>query len=263
MALNVIQLHNEIKSQIDFVNNPRFPSRDYDRAINLSIEEIVNDRYDNIKNVKNYSFDSVQRVKDELRTLVTKTSPTSPTGDVVSFPVSYKHLLHLLVTLDGIDVASRAISFDELTGILNNSYTEPDADNPVFTEDVNGLTVYHGSSSFTSSVLTYLKTPDIVSAGLERQQIVTGSGVIVTSSVYLVVTDGTTHNSVVYESGETFIAANTNLTSGQVVLQSNTTDTDLPDILHQEISKRAAALLEGWVGEFDSKKSLEFDANKS
>ena len=262
MLLNVIQMHNDIQSQIDFVNNPRHNSRDYDKAINLAIEEIVNDRYDNIKQAKGYSFDSVQRVKDELRTLVLS-STIVPVGNVVSFPASYKHSLQLLVTLDAKEVSARAVSYDELSGIMGNAFTSPDADEPVFVENNGGMEVYHGSSTFSSSKLTYLKSPDVVSAGLVREQITAGVGVIVEGSVYLVVTDSTTHNSSTYEKGETFTAANNDLTSGQVVLQSNTTDTDLPATLHKEITNRASAIMEGWVDEFDSKKFLEFDANKS
>jgi hypothetical protein len=262
MTRNIIQMHDDINRQIDFVNNPRFPSRDYDRAINLSIEEFVNDRYDNVKVVKGYSFDSVQRVKDELRTLVT-TSTIVPVSDIVAIPATYKHFLQMLVTLDGIQTAVKSVSFDEISGYLNNTYTKPDADSPVITEDENGFKVYHGSSTLTSSDLTFLKTPAEVTSGLERQKISAGSGVLTAAATYIVIVDGTTHNSTSYERGETFAAANTNLTTGKVVLRTNTIDTDLPDTAHKEIVNRAAAIMEGWIDEFGSKQSLEFDTAKS
>lgn len=262
MARNIVEMHVDIDRQIDFVNNPRFPSRDYDRAINLSIDEIINDRYDNIKRVKQYSFDSIQRVKDELRTLVT-TDTIVPAGDVIALPAGYKHALLLLVTLDGVQLAARAISFDELNGILNNIYTQPDADSPVFTEDENGLTVYHGTSTFSTSDLTYLKEPARVTRGKARDEINAGTGVLTSAQDYIVIEDSTVHNSVSYERGEVFTAANNDLDSGKVVLRSNTIDTDLPDTLHKEIVEKAAARMEGWVDEFNSKQSLEFDASKS
>lgn len=264
MAKNIVQMHAEIDTKIDFINNARHESRAYDKAINEAIIQIVNDRYDNIKQPKGYSVESVQRVRDELYTIVVLSSPITPSSDIAAYPNDYRHLLSLSALINGTEREVVPATYDELKQINENIFTMPNNKYPVCTQTATGYKIYYGQGNTLGNVfMVYLKHPAVVSRGLPSQEISAGSGVLANGVSYIVVEDGTVHNSVTYFKGQTFTSANTDLASGAVVLRSNTVDCDLPDVLHQEVVNKAAAIMEGWVDEFDSKQSLEFDANKS
>ena len=260
---NIVQMHEDIKKKIDFVNNPRHESRAYDNAINEGIEQLINDRYDNIKNRKPYSVESIQRVKDELYTLVIS-SVLTVVSDVAALPSDYKHTLMVKAVINGVEQVVQPVPFDQLQERIDNVFTEPNAENPIYTQDSSGLTLYYGSNNTLGDVtLIYMKTPAVVTRGLPDEEIPAGTGVLTNATDYIVIEDETIHDSVTYYTGEIFTSANTDLTAGTVVLRSNTTDCDLPSTSHKEVIDKAAAIIEGWVDEFPSKQSLEFDASQS
>lgn len=262
MTRNVVQMHEEIKKKQDFVNNPRFGSRAYDDAINEAVEQMVNDRYDNFKRRKSYSVESVQRVKDELYTIILDAVTLSKVGDVAAFPVDYKHTLLMTADVNSVTQVVVPVPFDELRHRMDNTFTAPDAENPIFTQASNGFTLYHGSNTLGDVKLTYMKHPATVSRGLP-DELLTSADALTGAASYIAVEDDTVQNSVTYYTGEVFTAVGTVLTSGSVVLRSDTTDCDLPGTAHKEVIDLAAAIMEGWVDEFQSKQSLEFDATKS
>ena len=266
MAKNVVQMHAAIKAKIDFTGNPRHASRDYDKAINEAIEQIVNDRYDNIKKqlAKQYSVESIQRVRDELYTLIVSATIT-PAADIAAYPAAtYKHLLMMSALINTVARPVRARTYDEYQELILNSFAAPDEENPIFLQESTGFKLYYGSGNTLGDVtLYYMKHPAVVNRGLPDEEISSGTGVISSGVDYIVTTDATIHNSITYYIGEIFTSADTNLAAGSVVLRSLTTDCYLPDTAHKEVIDEAATIMEGWVDDYPSKQSLDFDANKS
>lgn len=257
-------MHAEIDRKIDFVNNARFSSRDYDQAINEAIEQIVNDRTDNIKINKRYSLEAVQRVRDELYTIV-DSSDLTVAGDIGAFPAGYKHFMKMTSVVNGVTQPVRPTTHDHIEEVLRNSFTKPDATHVFCVQESSGFKVYYDSTNNTLGIvnLVFLKHPATASRGLPDEEISAGAGVLTPASSYIVTDDETIENGVTYYKGEIFSAGTANLTAGKVVLRSNTTDSDLPGTIHKEIIDKAAAIMEGWVDEFQSKQSLTVDASQS
>jgi len=69
--------------------------------------------------------------------------------------------------------------------------------------------------------------------------------------VYIAV-EVSVHNGVTYAEGTQFTSANTNLTSGQVILAANTTTCELPEKCHDEIAKMAAEILLGVTKDYEA-----------
>ena len=260
----VIQMHAQIDRKLDFVSNTRFSENEYDQAINEAIEQIVNDRYDNIKKKRNYSAEAIQRVKDELFTLTVEAASLTITNDNGAYPADYKHAYRVVPVIDSVERETEEVSYNQLSEMQRNTYTKPDDDYTKWIQNSTGITIYHGTGTLNSIFLDYMKQPGKVSAGTIRQHIEQGTGVLAATTAYVVLKDKTVYDGNTYLKGEEFTStANTDLTYGKVVAKSNTTDSDLPLTIHKEIVDKAAPIMEGWIEDYQSKQSLEFDANKS
>lgn len=257
--MNIVQLEDRMMQWIDRARSARFTNTEKDNAVNTAIDQFFYDRYDNIKQHKFYSFELIQRVRDDLRTLV-KTAPLVPTGNLVTYPIDYKHELSFDTIVNGIQKSSRMVSYDEYRIIKSNSFQEPTIEYPVHFEDQNGINVDFGpTGTFTSSILTYLIAPTLVF--VSDVPITAGPTALTIGLTYYVTIGTVTHNAIVYTVGQTFVAVSTVLTGTGTVI--NIVNTNLPDSTHEEIAKLASSIIIGEVSDYTKSKFTEQEANKS
>ena len=162
--MDIQEMHNRVDLLMDRVNSPRFRSGDKDSAINMAIERIVRDRYDNLKIQKKYSFESAQRVRDELRTLIKEEEITTIDDNKFTIPEDYRHEINLFVTINDKSTVSRPTNYDELGPLLSSPFERPSYISPVHLEIGSDIKVYFGDSgSFTKAKISYIKNPTTVS----------------------------------------------------------------------------------------------------
>jgi hypothetical protein len=93
--------------------------------------------------------------------------------------------------------------------------------------------------------------------GDESQYINAGVGVVTIGASYIA-TELSVQNGVTYQIGTQFTAAvTTTLASGQVILASNTTTTDMPEKCQDELVKLAASILLGVTSAFENSAFAE------
>lgn len=255
----MIEFTSEI---VDRVQNSRIDNIRYCNALNTAIEECINKRYDASKIAREFSFERSQKLIDELVTLVVKSAPIAPVNNYIARPANYKHLILNRVTIDGTQHWARPITHSILAGNENNPFKSPKVPKRIFyTQDNTGIELHYGTGSFTSAVITYLKLPDIVTVGFPRDEINAGPSVLTAGLSYSVIEDSV-HNGQTYYPGESFVAANTVLTSGQVVLTSVLVNSNMPVELHKEICEVAASKILNDIQSFDSSRAAENQAEK-
>lgn len=272
--MNAIQIKERVDFYLDITRNARFSFLTYAKAVNDAIEKIVNDQFGDINNQKPYSFDFIQQVKDNFYTLIKVGNPSITTGTAitneygsfipnhVNFPTDYYIFISLDTTIDGIKNYARPLEYNQRGPVFRDSFRAPSNKQAYYLEDATGLTIYRGSTGTLSSVdLTYVKEPATYSIGNESLLINAGAGVLTTSAVYIAVEESV-HNGITRQPGDQFTAANTNLTSGQVILASNTTTCDLPEKIHEEVAKTAAAIMAGVVSDFNRSAFVNKEATE-
>ncbi len=254
---NAIQMREAIDKLIDRTKSPRFNDNNYYEAINQSIKLILNDRVENIKKHKRYSVQSSQRLRNELYTLVPPTVTITPTGNVVAFPPDYFYLLAMQNTVNGDTNVCWPTDFNESGLLERNPFKRPKSYKTYYQENNAGWVISLPlNATFSASLVDYIKLPKTVYIGTDSNKIFAGAGVLTTTSVYIVY-DEVVHNGVTYYEGQTFTAANTNLTSGTVILNSIIVNCDLPIILHDEIIRGAGAIMNGTVEDWQKEMDLK------
>lgn len=260
--MNAIQLGYAIDLYTNLTHTSRFYNVEKNKAVNSAILNKVNSIVDTINASDVNGIDRIQKFRDELYTLL-KTSTTAATSignyntniliDHINYPTDYRTFAALTLTIDGNTTYGRQTDYNKRGPLLECSFRKPNNSKPYFLEDSTGIFVYRGATStISASKLDYIKTPATFSMGLENQYIDAGAGVLTIGASYIA-TEVSVQNAVTYQIGTQFTAAvTTTLTSGQVILASNTTTTDLPERCHDEIAKMAAEILLGVVGAFDN-----------
>mgnify|MGYP003552418257 FL=1 len=259
--MNAIQMMERTDVFLDRYKSARFADSNYMDAFNSVCISMFKDRTDNKNLFKKYSFQSNEQVRRELYTLI-KTATIVPTGDVVVYPIDFEYYGDMNVVIDGVTSYCRPTNFNEIGPLKLNPFRKPKATKPYYIENSTGLKVYYGSGTFTSAIMTYLKTPNTVSIGTESNKINTGGAVLAINSVYIVYSPTAVHDGVTYYVGQTFTATATSLTSGIVILNSVVVNCDFPENVHDEICKRAAVLLKRSIEDFNASVILEKDAEK-
>lgn len=266
--MNAIQL----SYAIDFYTNLTHTTRFYNIEKNKAVNDAIMKKIDSITDTDNPStvsgIDRIQKFRDELFTLI-KTSTTAATTvglynqyisiDHINNPTDYRTFMALTVTIDGNTTYARDnMNYNTRGPQLECSFRKPNNKKPFFLEDATGILVYRGiSGTITSPKLDYIKTPNEFSMGVESQYINAGLGVLTIGVSYIAIEESV-QNAVTYQPGTQFIAAvSTALTSGQVILTSNTVACELPDKSHNEIAKLAASILLGVVSSFDNSAFVE------
>jgi hypothetical protein len=256
---NIVTLEDRMMQYVDRARSARFTNIEKDSAINTAIDWVFYDRYDNIKQKKAYSFEFIQRVRDDLRTLII-TQTLTPSGNIVAYPTGYRHELSFDAVINGVQASSRSITYDEYRIVYNNSFQIPTPQYPVHYEDQNGINVdFGGAGTFSAGVLSYLTHPTKVF--VSSTIVSAGTNVLTVGFTYYVNLGPVTHNAVVYQTGQTFVAVNTALTGGGNVYQI--INPNMPEHLWEEIAKLGSQVLTGSVSDYSKSKWSEQEANKS
>ena len=265
--MNIIQMVERIKSYLDVVASARHDWVAYENNIQTAQNQIVNDRIDAVKKLgqqKGYSFQSVQRLRDELYTLVKTNSLIAPTGDLIpvaSYPTNLRFIVGVDLLIDAVRYIADPMSYNEKRNVLIDPYKKPQLTEPYrvyYIESDTGLTCYYGDSgTFTASYIDYIKIPVNVNVGVRY-----GIAGVFAAGTILIATEPTVYNAVSYDPGELITVVNPvfSITSGEVCV--GYVNSDLPEVLHEEICKIAAGLFGKIIEDYQKGAVIENEANK-
>lgn len=275
--MNIVQLFNKTDFFLDSERSPRFEPAQKSKAINTAINDILLDRYDNIKRnnrEKDYAFQTAQRLRDELYTLVRYMADISANGDFIlqaNFPADYMFLLLMEASISGQIINTIPLTYDELSVVQLSPFARPSISYPqrIYRIESNeGVKVIYGSvGRLLSANIYYIKRPAIVSIGTE----VNDGNTTFLSNTPIIAYVPTVLN--LYKSGifwqqyslaeeEKYTVGTLGEDSAKVytgIVYYNFTETDLPETLHEEICRIAAKILSGNVENYNRQMSLDKD----
>ncbi|MFA6916975.1 MAG: hypothetical protein WC222_11300 [Parachlamydiales bacterium] len=274
--MNIVQIVNKTDFYLDSERSPRFEPKQRIKAVNSAINDILLNRYDNIKKgpkEKEYAFQTAQRLRDELYTLVRYQASIAATGtDLIAkanFPTDYMFLLLLEASISGQIINTIPLTYDELNVVQLNPYYRPSITWPqrIYRIESNeGIKVVYGSvGRLISANMYYIKKPATVSLGTEVNDNTvhfnTGDTIIayVASSLAIVV-EGTA--SILLDEEESYVIGTNGETDSWLdsgIVYQNPVETDLPETLHEEICRIAAKILSGNVENYNREMSLDKD----
>lgn len=254
--MNSIQLKEKVDFYLDMTRAARFTFAEYNIAVNDTIEKFTAETLGSPDHRTPENFQWVQQLRDDLYTLIKTNAPTLTGGTSITtpyyttgvttfpFPTDYYGFVSLTSIISAKTIYALPTNYNELGPLLEDSFKHPSDTKIYFNENATGMTLYRGSTTPTSAVLTYIKTPATYSCGSETQLINGGPAVTLTNAAVYYATQISVYNGVTYQIGATITGSGAQLlTSGQVILASNTTTCDLPERTHDEIAKRAAAVM--------------------
>lgn len=258
--MNAVELYARLDFYVDRVKSVRYDDTDRATAINIAIEKIIDDRYDNFKQRRRYSFQSIQAIRDQLYTIVKTTPPTVAPNNIFPFPADYRHEVGFTVNVDGKLWSSKAVTYTELNELKDYSFANPVAEEPAHYEDENGVNIYFtGPGTVVNATMNYIRNPAVVF--VSNVSISAGPTVLTIGQTYYVTTGPVTHNSVIYQATQTFVAVNTILIGpGTVVLIVNS---DLPAALHDEIASTGAQILLGIAEAYNKKQNMKEESGRT
>jgi len=251
--MNAIELKNRVDFYLDMTRAARFTFAEYNIAVNDTIEKFVSETIGDPDHRRPESFQWVQQLRDDLYTLIktasvtisTATSITTPyyTTGVSSFPFPTDYYAYVLLTavISAKTLHAHPTNNNEAGPLLEDSFKHPSDVKIYFNENSTGMTIYRGATTITSGQLTYIKTPATYSCGAETQLI--NAGGTLTNAVSYYATQVSVYAGTTYQIGATITGTGAALTSGQTIAVANTTTCDLPSRVHEEIAKRAAAVM--------------------
>lgn len=253
--MNAIEIQNRVDFYVDNTRAARFERIEYENAVNDAIKKFISAIVDNV------GFQRSQAISDKLYTLQ-KTQSVSPTSDVALYPADYLALTSLFITISGTEYYCRPTTQNKLGPLLNDTFRKPKDSKPYYIQTSTGFKIYHGSGTITSAKLDYIKEPALFSIGKDSQ-LITNPTNLTNTAVYIC-TEPTVYSGTSYNIGNTFTASGTSpITSGQVILSSNTTTVELPESTHEQIAKMAAEILSGNIQDYDKAKQIEKEASQS
>lgn len=255
--MNAILTLNRVNFYCDVTRSARWSFLEIDNAVNDAIFEFIDEKLGDEKHRNPENFEWIQRIRDELFTLITVASPSITSGTVitnkyfsflpnhVNYPADYQDLIGMRAVIDGYTVYVRPTTYNELGPLLENSFKKPTNEKPYYLEDSTGFKIYRENTGTISSVsLEYLNIPTPFTLSQESNLIDPGGAVLTNGASYIAV-EVSVQNSITRQIGTQFTAVGTSLTSGQVILASNTSPIPLPERAHEEIAQRAAKRLLG------------------
>jgi len=260
--MNAITAFNRVNYYNDVTRNARFPFSDYNIAFNGEIIRFIDQMMGDPLGRTPQNFQVIQQVRDSLYTLITEVSPAITNGTAVTnkfysalpshidFPDDYYDFVLLLCKIDNLTTYARPTTYGALGPLLEDSFRHPTNEKPYYNEDATGLTIWRGNTgAIQSATLTYIKYPTAFNMGQESQ-LIDGGGALNIGSVYIA-TEVSVEDGVDYQVGDEFTAATGTLTSGQVILASNTSTIPLPDKVHETICKRVSDVMLGVTQAYD------------
>lgn len=275
--MNIVELHYKTVFFLDSVNSPRFTLSKKDEAINSAIMDIVLDRYDNIRaQQKQYAFQTSQRLRDELYTIVKHPAVIVASGGIIpktSFPSDYMLLLSMKANVSGQWINTIPATYDEVNVLELNPFTHPSIIYPeriYRIENSEGVEVIFGDvGALVSGDINYMAKPVTVSIGTEVGinewvYLSDSPSVIayVDSTVQLILSGGPVWPPIPIKKNEEYIIgtnSEVSITLITGILFKDYTNTDLPVMLHEEMSRKAAQILSGNVENYNRSQALEQD----
>lgn len=265
--MNAIEISYAIDLYVNRTHASRFYNVEKNKAVNDAMGKMIDSITDTANQNRLSGIDRLQVFRDKLFTLLKK-SATGATAvgiinDIITeehilYPTDYRTFAALTLTIDGNTTYARDnMTYNTRGPQLDCSFRKPNNKKPYFLEDATGLTTYRGIGGSISVVkLDYVKQPTKFNMGTESQLINAGAGVLVNATSYIAV-EVSVHNGITYGEGTQFTTANTNLTSGQVILAANTVTCELPEKTHNDIAKMAAEILLGVTSAFENSNFAE------
>jgi hypothetical protein len=271
--MNAIQISDRIDFYTDLTKSPRFPIEDRVKAVNdcttVYIDNIIGDINDNQK----YGFQSIQQVRNKLYSLIKKSTPTVTvlgtitttagtfTENHIDYPTDYYDFVAAWPLIDGYTSYCRPTNYDRRGPLLENTFLKPSNTKVYYNEDATGWVLTRGTGgTFTSLTLEYIKTPATYSLGATSQYFTSGT---ITNLLVYIACEETVYNAVTYVSGAEITGTGAALTSGRVILKSNTTTIDLPEKTHETIARMSAVVLLKNVGMFAAATAIESEIRKN
>lgn len=213
------------------------------------------------REVQMWYFDKYKKdeigIRDNLYTLIKYANPTITTisqslpDDLtinhINYPSDYHYFSSLVNKIDGSYVETKTnLTYNQLSDILIDVFRKPDNARVYVLEDSTGWRIYRGYGGALTNELAYLISPSEWSIGTESDLIDEGAGVL-TAGVNYTATSEVVESGINYQAGQQFNAGSTTLTSGQVIPTSVLVDSNLPDVVHEEIARYVASRMQGSV----------------
>lgn len=249
-------MHARVYFHADRQRSRRYTRSIITDAINVAVDNYIQDRYDNIRKSTGYSFERVERIRQELDPLVIRVIVTPVVGSPNTFaaPAAMRYALLSFVEVGGSYVLLQEPSLNQADR-EQNDFLQASADYPYVRRYGGGVwKVFPGSgNTATNWELYYLNYQNIVTFG--DAVITAGPTVLTVGQFYNVVEGSVVHNGVTYTLDQSFQAVNQVLTgTGQVALF---TDSILPKTAHEEICVDATAILMGNFENYDKRQLKE------
>lgn len=258
--MNAIATLTRVQFYCDVTRSARYERYEIDTAVSDAMRVFIDQIIDDEKNKRSVSKKDPQIASDNLYTLQKRQS-AAPTLGIALYPSDYYSLLDIYATLNGVSKFCRPLDQNKLGPRLDNAFDPPSADTPFYLQQSTGFQIYYGTAAITNVDVDYYKVPATFTIGTDSQLINSGAGVLSNATSYIA-TEVSVHNSITYNVGAQFTSANTNLTSGQVILAANTTPIELPANTHEIIAKMASQILLGVTSDFPKSQYVEAQANK-
>lgn len=265
--MNSIEIKQRIEFYIDLTRAPRFTFQDYNMAFNDSMYEYISQQVGLSDQRMPQNVQLIQRIRDNLYTLIKTNNPAPVDGTTVvgqyysskpttlPLPADYDTFLLLQYTISSVTYYARPTSFNEFGPLLDDSFNYPTNSMGYFNETTSSLTLWRGTSGTVSSaLLTYIKTPNVFSIGQDNQIIIAMTVLTSLVSYYALETCG--YDGATYYMGQTIIGTGASLTSGTVILVSNTTACELPPKTHEILAKWTAAKMLASIGMYQESQAI-------
>lgn len=268
--MNIVELHERVRFWLDLVGSARIEPSDIDNALNISMNDIVDEKYLPLRQLNSGEFfQKTQRVRDELSNIVKQSDSTVPGAiqlnhysgysiiPAASLPLDYKYLLSIATySTAGTVYNCWPITYDRINIIQDNPFRRP-RQWPIVkqyynesSEGIRIITVITPAAS--KAVIHYLSVPVQWKYGIEY-----GSGHnFINGEIIIVTSESAVHNGTTYLRGEaiTIVAPFIQLTSGTAV--SGYTNSNINASLHEAIARKASVVYLMTIKEFDKAKVI-------
>ena len=257
MTKNIIQLHERVKFWMDISRNARFHYKLVDAAINVAIDSIIKNRF--IPNTLNNKegvldirgFERTKNIRDELVPLVKKKEITVSSNTLLfsdqNFPADYAYYTLIELEINGTKFYPAEIDQERLRSLKEDPFARPSTDfcdQTYFQELSDGFTFFVGGSTVSKVTLYYLGKQTTVFYGFEKTlvNITNGKDIIISQN-------SCTLGGVSMNIGTKTTRPASLSTEEQAILAVyDWVDSNMPDVLFDEIAQRAAETLLLTVG---------------
>jgi hypothetical protein len=270
--MNAIVTLNRVNFYCDVTRNARYSFLEINSAVNDAITAYIDFKVGDESHRNPENFQWIQQIRDDLYTLIATATPSVTNGTAVTnkyyssipshfnYPADYFQFISLRTTVSGISTYARPTNYNEIGPLLEDSFKHPTNEKPYFNETATGFTVWRGTTGTMTAFFEYIKLPTEFSVGQDSYLINPG-GAVLTNGLSYIAVEVSVQNGVTRQIGTQFTAVGTALTSGQVILASNTSAIPLPEKVHEEIAKRAAEILLGVSSNIQQSQVAEKFAN--